>query len=248
MTVRILQGDCREVIGTLPAESVDACVTDPPHGFTKLDWDEQVDGWLEEVLRVLKPHGSLWCFGPLRFFMERADDFSDWRLAQEIVWEKHNGTNNAADRFRRVHELVAHFYPSARRWGDIYTEPQTTRDAVARQVRRKKRPPHWGDIDKSYYVSEDGGPRLMRSVVYARSCHGLAVHPTQKPVQVLEPLIRYSCPPGGVVLDCFAGSGSTAVAAQRNGRDAILIELKDDYCEMARQRIAGDAPLFSEVI
>ena len=65
---------------------------------------------------------------------------------------------------------------------------------------------HMGHIEAGSYTSEDGGPRLMRSVIEENNCHGCAVHPTQKPVNLLMPLIKYSCPPGGTVLDLFAGS------------------------------------------
>ncbi|MCO4245795.1 site-specific DNA-methyltransferase, partial [Acidovorax facilis] len=53
---------------------------------------------------------QMWCFGSTRMFMERAADFEGWHLSQDIVWEKHNGSNAFADRFRRIHELALHFY------------------------------------------------------------------------------------------------------------------------------------------
>ena len=80
-------------------------------------------------------------------------------------------------------------------------------------------------------------PGRRRSVISARSCHGTAVHPTQKPVAVLGPLIEYSCPPGGMILDPFAGSGSTLVAARDLGRKAIGIEANEEYCEAAAKRL-----------
>lgn len=245
MTVRIITGDCREELAKLPAESVDMVLADPPYGETSLKWDKRVDGWLDELRQVMKPSASLWCFGSLRSFM--ACDFSGWSLAQDIVWEKHNGSGNHKDRFRRVHEAAAQFYPSDAPWEMIYKNPIYTNDATARTVRRKQRPPHWGVIGPSSYASEDGGPRLMRSVFYARSCHGDAVHPTQKPVAILQPLVEYSCPPGGIVLDPMAGSGSTGIAAKSLGRNAILIELIPEYADLARRRIADDVPLLTEV-
>jgi site-specific DNA-methyltransferase (adenine-specific) len=247
MAPLILQGDCREALRGMKSASVDACITDPPYGETSLAWDLRVDGWLPEVRRVLKPGGSLWCCGSLRFFMERAADFSDWTLVQDVVWEKHNGSNCAADRFRRVHELAVQFRPADRPWAEIYRDPQSTPDAVARQVRRKKGPAHWGEIGEHRYTSVDGGPRMMLSVIYARSAHGRAIHPTQKPEALLEPLIRYSCPPGGIVLDPFMGSGSTGVAASRQGREFIGIEVDPAMCEDARARLANAEPLLASV-
>lgn len=85
---------------------------------------------------------------------------------------------------------------------------------------------------------EDGGPRLMRSVLQVRSEHGRAVHPTQKPLGILRPLIQYSCSIDGTMLDPFAGSGSTLLAARELGRRAIGIEAREDYCEAAVKRLA----------
>lgn len=237
----IVQGDIRDVAETLG--SVDCIIADPPYGETSLAWDRWPDGWVQEVRPLLKASGSMWVFGSLRMFMERRGDFGNWRLAQEIVWEKHNGTNAFADRFRRVHELAAQFYPADVPWSAIYKAPQFTNDATARTVRRKRRPPQWGDIGASAYASEDGGPRLQRSVLYVRSEHGRAIHPTQKPVGIILPLVRYSCPPGGTVLDPFCGSASTAVAAREAGCGFIGVEVNPDYVSAANARLRNDAPL-----
>lgn len=231
--IAIYLGDCREVLPTLDL-TPDATVTDPPYGETSLGWDERVDGWLDLPLGR-----SLWCFGSLRSFMAEAAAFAGagWHMSQEIVWEKHNGSGMASDRFRRVHELAAHFYRGP--WADVYKEPQFTNDATPRVVRRKALPPQWqGARGASTYRSEDGGPRLMRSVIRERSEHHAALHPTQKPIGILVPLIAYSCPPGGVVLDPFAGSGSTLVAAKQLGCRAVGIEIEERFCEMAAQRLA----------
>jgi site-specific DNA-methyltransferase (adenine-specific) len=72
----------------------------------------------------------------------------------------------------------------------------------------------------------------------ARSVRG-GWHPTEKPLGILDPLIRYACPPGGLVLDPFAGSGSTLDAARQSGRRAIGIEGREDYCEAAVRRLSA---------
>ena len=232
----LVEGDCKDWQG-----QADCIVTDPPYGETSLAWDKLCHVWPTLALQWLRPGGSMWVFGSLRSFMASAAAFSGWQQAQDVLWEKHNGTNAFNDRFRRVHEHAAQFYVG--KWGDVYKQPLFTNDATARAVRRKKRPPQWGDIGESSYVSHDGGPRLMRSVMFARSCHGGAVHPTQKPLDVLRPLIEYSCPPGGTVLDPFMGSGSTGVAALQLGRKFIGIEINPDYVALARQRLINEVPL-----
>jgi site-specific DNA-methyltransferase (adenine-specific) len=244
MSVRIINADVFDGLAQLDDESVDCIVTDPPYGETSFDWDKVPGGWISEARRVLKPEGSMWVFGSFRSLM--ASDWSGWILAQDLVWEKHNGSNSFADRFRRVHELAVHFYRSDTSWSAVYKKPLFTNDARARVVRRKQRPPQWGEMGGSSYRSEDGGPRLMRSVMFFRSMHGQAEHPTQKPVAVMLPLIEYSCPPGGVVLDPFIGSGTTALACNRLGCGCIGIEINPEYVAMAERRIRGDCPMFAE--
>lgn len=248
MSVTILKGDCREVLREMPDEHFDCIVADPPYGQTSLPWDKPVPGWPMLVRRVVKRSGSMWVFGTLRHFMAFAGHFIGWRMSHEVVWEKHNGPGFFNDRFRGVHEIAAHFYRDDAPWADVYKAPQFTNDATARTVRMKAKPAHWtGARGARVYRSEDGGPRLMRSVIYVRSEHGRAEHDTQKPIGILEPLLRYACPPGGHVLDPFAGSGSTGIAAKLIGADCTLIEADPEYVAVAESRIQNDAPLFAEV-
>lgn len=178
----------------------------------------------------------MWCFGSFRMFMSRAAAFDMWHVAQDIIWEKQNGTSLHNDRFRRVHELAVHFYNGV--WGDLYKNPVMTYDATARSVRRRTKPQHWGGISEGVFSVEEGGPRLMRSVIAASNCHRDAVHPTQKPEQIIAPLMEYSVPPDGVVLDCFAGSGTVLAVARKTGRRAIGIEALEEYCQVIVDRLA----------
>lgn len=235
--IEILRGDCRDVLVTLEAAQFDCCIADPPYGDTSLVWDEKVTGWLEHTSRVLKPNSSLWVFGSLRFLAALFNDVeaAGFKYSQDIVWEKQNGTGFHNDRFRRVHEHAVLFYRG--RWADVYKNPQYTLDARKKVVRRKTRPAHTGYIDRGHYVSEDGGPRLARSVLQVRNEHGRALHPTQKPEGIVEPLMLYSCPPEGKILDPFFGSGTTGVVAQRHGLNLIGIERDEKYFQIAQQRL-----------
>lgn len=228
-------GDCREILPLI--SGADACITDPPYGDTSLEWDRIVDGWVWNIAGSLKPSAAVWIFGSMRFIVPLFTEFSRhlFRYSQDIVWEKQNGTGFHNDRFRRVHEHAVMFYRGS--WADCYHDTQYTQDATAKTVRRKTRPTHTGQIDAGHYVSEDGGPRMMRSVIYQPNEHGRAVHPTQKPVDLIRPLIRYSVPPGGTVLDPFAGSASHGLASLDEGRRYIGIERDERYFDLACKRL-----------
>ena len=139
-----------------------------------------------------------------------------------------------------MHEHVVQFYRDDAPWSGVFNEAQKTMDATARTVRRKKRPTHMGNIETGHYTSEDGGPRLMRSVIDVRSCHGNAIHPTEKPVGLLQILIRTSCPPGGVVGDMFAGSGAAGEACAQADRSYVGAEIDPEMAEKARARLASN--------
>jgi site-specific DNA-methyltransferase (adenine-specific) len=233
--VTLYHGDFRDV---LPAINVspDLVVADPPYGETSLEWDRWPAGWPSVV-----PGSSMWCFGSMRMFLDRRDEFRTWRFAQDMVWEKHNGSGFAADRFKRVHEHAVHWYRGS--WDSVYHQtPQVTVGNERGHVIRRSQPPHTGSIGHKPYIYD--GQRLTRSVIYAPSMHGQAVNEAEKPRGILEPLIQYGCPPCGLVLDPFSGSCSTLVAARAIGRRAIGIELREQQCEIAARRLTQTVILF----
>lgn len=190
--VTLYHGRFQELLPELDL-SIDLLIADPPYGETALEWDIWPDGWPA----VAAAHArSMWCFGSFRMFLDRRDEFADWKLSQDIVWEKHNGSGLANDRFKRVHEFGVHWYQGP--WADVHHVTPTTDDAVKRTVRRKAKPVHHqGARGPAHFTSDDGGPRLMRSVIYARSMHGRAINETEKPVEIFTPLVEYGCPQGG---------------------------------------------------
>lgn len=230
----LYHGDCRDIVPELPA--VDLVVTDPPYGETSLTWDSWPEGW--PAMIAMHSASSMWCFGSMRMFLDRRDEFSDWRLSQDVVWEKQSGTSFSTDRFARVHEHALHFYRGP--WSEVASDTPRTgwRGPDKSVVRKAVGKAHHGDRGPSSYT--DDGTRLMRSVIRVNNMHGSAEHPTQKPLGILDPLIRYGCPIGGTILDVFAGSGSTLVAAKASGRRAVGIEADERYCEVAALRLAQD--------
>lgn len=236
-------GDMREVVPALGL-TADAIITDPPYGETSLEWDRWPEGW-PAIATTVAP--QMWCFGSFRMFWDKGYDLKagKWHFAQDVIWEKHNGSNASNDRFRRIHEIPVHFYRDDVSWSELYKQPVYTASATARTVRRKKRPVHWGELGESAYRSEDGGPRLQESIIYCRSCHGYAVNETQKPEGIVRPLMQYSVPAGGKVVDFFAGSGTKLVVARELGLKAVGIELRESQCEEIVKRLSQSVLAFS---
>jgi site-specific DNA-methyltransferase (adenine-specific) len=234
--VTIYLGDFREVLPTLDVQA-DLIVTDPPYGETGLAWDQWPTGWPGELAAT--GAGSMWCFGSMRMFLDRRDEFADWKLSQDIVWEKQSGSAPASDRLRRVHEHALHWYQG--RWDSIYHEcPRAPHGGPRGGRKRRSDIAHasGGEFRDPSWL--DDGTRQVRSVVYAPNMNGKAINETEKPTGILEPLIEYGSPRGGLILDVFAGSCSTLVAARNLGRRAIGIEKREAQCEEAAKRLAQD--------
>lgn len=191
--VTLYLGKREDVLPALAGQRFDACVTDPAYGETRLEWDRWDPNWPASIAPFTD---SLWCFGSMRMFFEHLAEFEGWKFSQDVVWEKHNGSGMLPDRFRRVHEHATHWYRG--KWSAVHHDVPTTPDATARAVRRGYRPTQWqGATAPTSYVTVEGGDRLARSVIFARSMHGRSINETEKPLGIVSPLVEYSVPPGG---------------------------------------------------
>jgi len=239
----LYHGDMREVLPALGL-TADLIVADPPYQETSLRWDRWPDGWPAVAAQCSR---SMWCFGSLRMFLDRRDEFTSWRLSHDVIWRKQQGSGPAvADRFVRVHEQPAHWYQGP--WSSVYHRPakvsHTGADRSWAGTVPADRAAHRGSIGgKSGWA--DDGTRLPQSVIEARNLRQRgALHPTEKSEAILDPLIRYGCPPDGLVLDPFAGSCSTLDCARTLGMRAVGIEADEAMCEKAVRLRLSVATLF----
>lgn len=235
-SVTLLHGDCLELVPALVDVGLtpDCVVTDPPYGETSLEWDRWPIGWPSVMAAAAS---SMWVFGSMRMFLDRCGEFANWRLSQDVVWRKPRGGLTHPDRFARVHEHALHWYRGD--WSAVYHEQQRVAHHGPNKgrIRRAAIAPAWnGALGATEWT--DDGTRGMHSVIDSPTMRQRGIHPTEKPTGILEPLIAYACPPGGLVLDPFAGSGSTLDAARSTGRRAIGIEAREDYCEAIARRLS----------
>jgi site-specific DNA-methyltransferase (adenine-specific) len=275
--MRILVGDARAKLRTLPAESVDCCVTSPPYfglrdygvagqiGLEKTP-DAFVASLVEvfrEVRRVLKPEGTCWLnLGdsyaakslvgiPWRVaFALQADG---WYLRSDIIWQKPNAMpSSVTDRPTTAHEYVFLLSKSRKYFYDADAIREPLADGSDAKCLRKS-PRKWtaetfnvarlsGNMAKGEIPCNPAG-RNKRSVWTVATKPYKGAHFATFPPKLIEPCILAGSPRGGLVLDPFNGAGTTGVVALQHGRDYIGIELNPEYAQMARERIAGAAPL-----
>lgn len=237
--VQLWLGDCREVLPSLGLQA-DACVTDPPYGETASTWDQWPDGWVQAVSGALPESAALWCFGSARMFLDHHGDFDGWRYYQEALWIKRNGSGpGQKDRLIRIHEWAYQWYRG--RWSDLHHEWERERTTANKGTVRKPSRSAEHQREGRATTWQDDGTRQPRSVTYlieAPSVRYQKRHPDEKPMAAVEPLVRECTPPGGLVLDPFAGSGTTLLAAVQSGRRAIGVEGSEKYCEAIATRLS----------
>jgi len=235
----MLHGDCLELMKQIPAGSVDMILTDPPYGTTACKWDNVIpfEPMWEQIWRVLKPNGACLLFGNEPFSSAlRMSQLKAFRY--DIIWKKRlpTGFLNAKKMPLRSYEIISIFY---RRLPSYC--PQKTSGHALKQAKRINKTNLYGKADKrTEYSSTERYPTSV--VEYGTEKHKNPLHPTQKPVALLEYLIKTYTLEGETVLDFTMGSGSTGVACVNTGRKFIGIEQDDKYFEIASKRITETKP------
>lgn len=231
--VELMMGDCLERMKEIPDGSVDLVLTDPPYGTTACKWDAviQFEPMWEQVWRVLKPNGSAVLFGSEPFStLLRSSSIKDFRY--DLVWDKTKGGNFALARKQpmKSHENVSVFY-----------KKQPTYNPVM-EVRGKPRKKGGGKASENFGIiptSSFNNEYYPRSILtFSNGSRRGHLHPTQKPVALMEYLIRTYTNEGETVLDFTMGSGTTGVACVNTGRRFIGIERDEGYFEIAQGRVA----------
>lgn len=226
-----------------PDNSVDACITDPPYNIAKPegglrwsfsshvtmesawdrighdDYEAFTNAWLAQVCRVTKKNGNIFIFGSYHniYVIGALAQKFDLRIINSIIWAKPNAQPNITCR--------------------MLTE--STEQIIWLCNNNRKQASHW--TFNYALAKEQNGGKQMRNFwtipVTPMSERKHGKHPSQKPLLLMERLVQIATSPGDLVLDCFAGSGSTLLACQENERAFVGIEQSEEYCTIAKARL-----------
>lgn len=259
--MQIINGDCLEVMKTIPDKSVDMILCDLPYGTTACKWDNVIpfEPLWEQYNRVIKDNGAIVLFGSEPFTSHLI--LSNLKAFREkLTWEKHRAGNFGCAKYMHLKYTEDIVVFSKKRCTYNPQMIKRTSDRVRQAQKGKSK--QWASIREqsgevsfatqyqpkewTYYNADFKYPsNVLKFPSVVSNSKEKVNHPTQKPVLLLEYLIKTYTNENEVVLDNCMGSGSTGVAAVKNHRDFIGIELDKKYFEIAKERINEAAMLNS---
>ena len=241
---KIYNEDCLEGMKRIDDASVDCIITDLPYGTTACQWDSVIpfEPLWEQYRRITKPNAAIVLFGSEPFtstlIMSNIKEFR-----QKLTWLKTRPTNvfNAPKQFMNWTEDICVFYRSLPTFNPQWRHDGEFTGAKVQRCNHDRSNGTLGQTgEKAGYVHEgNGGKFYPKSVLEFSNVHngGTAVHPTQKPVDLLRYLIRTYTDTDNLVLDSCMGSGTTAIACLKEHRHFLGFELNKEYFDIAQRRI-----------
>jgi len=245
--IKLIQGDCLEEMKNIPDSSVDMVLTDPPYGTTQNKWDSVIDldlMWIE-LKRIVKSNGAI--------VMTASQPYTSVLISSNIkefkynwVYKKNKSTGflNAKKQPLNDYEDVCVFYKN-----QCTYNPQMTlaENIYKRGFVRRKKSDCYGD-EKNFKQVETGLRYPKRVQYFNNNETRKQVHPTQKPVALMEYLIKTYTNENETVLDFTMGSGTTGVACKKLNRNFIGIEIDPEYFKIAQARIVDNSNQTSDII
>jgi DNA modification methylase len=235
--MKIVHGCCMEEIKNIPSKSIDAIICDLPYGVTRNKWDSVLPMSIlwSQYKRVIKDNGIIILFAQGLFSANLMLSNKEM-YRYSLVWEKTTPTGflNANRQPLRSHEDILIFYKKQPTYNPIKTTGHKRKISSSKAVTGNNTANYGAHGAKAY----DSTERFPKSVLkFATDKQKEAFHPTQKPVALLEYLIKAFTNEGDLILDNTAGSGTTGVAAQNTNRKCILIEKEKKYIDIINKRL-----------
>ena len=241
---KLLQGDCLELMNKIPDKSIDMILCDLPYGTTKNKWDSALpfDKMWEQYDRIIKENGCIALFADGMFMSDLMQSNKKlWRY--NLVWDKEliSGFLNANRMPLRSHEEICIFYKKLPIYNPQFTDGEPLHGMGTKFSQEKNKNNNYGNFDSCNNPSAKrtgDTKKYPKSIVkFPRPASCVMIHPTQKPVELLEWLIKTYTNENDFVLDNCMGSGSTGVAAVGINRNFIGMELEEKYFNIAKERI-----------
>lgn len=229
-------GDCLELMKNIPEKSIDCIIADLPYGSTRCHWDIIIpfEPLWEQYNRIIKDTGAVVLFGtePFSSYL-RLSNLKNYKY--DWIWDKVKGTGflNAKRQPMRNHELISIFYKKQ----CTYNPQKTYGHKRKKSYRRKELQTEvYGEMRSDCtYESTERYPRSIQ--IFSTDTQKSSLHPTQKPIALIEYLIKTYTNEKEVVLDNCMGVGTTGVACTNTNRKFIGIELEQKYFDIAEKRI-----------
>ena len=237
--VQLYKGDCLELMKTIPSGSVDAIIADPPYGTTACKWDSAIpfDLMWEQLNRIIKPNGAIVLFGSEPFSSAlRMSNIKNYKLDLKWVKSRPTGHLNAKRMALKNIEDVIIFYRKQPTYNPQFTKgkPNNIKEGEARVTKATNN--IYGAFKNSVQIkTEKKYPK--QNLYFNQNDPRKILHPTQKPVSLMEYLIKTYTNENETVLDFTMGSGSTGVACVNTFRNFIGIEMDENYFSIASKRI-----------
>lgn len=237
----VFHGNCLEVMKSIPDGSVDMILADLPYGTTKCKWDSVIDLeklWLQYE-RVIKNNGAIVLTAQTPF--DKVLGNSNLKLLKyEWIWEKTQATGhmNAKKMPMKAHENVLVFYKNIPTYNPQKTNGHKPINSYTKYVKTQNNTELYGEMKLE--ISGGGETdRYPRSVLlFPSDKQTSCLHPTQKPLALMEYFVKTYSNENDIVLDNTAGSGTTAIACINTNRNYILIEKEQKYFDIINERIA----------
>lgn len=235
--IKLLHGDCLELLKGIPDKSIDAIITDPPYGTTACKWDSVIpfEPMWDQLHRIIKDNGAIVLFGSEPFSSSlRMSNIKNYKYDWVYVKSQASNFLNAKKQPLRNHELISVFYKKQCMYTPQKTEgkPYVCKSGSTKEKSVTKDT----NITNGGHITLNNGDRYPLTVMDKINIQ-TGLHPTQKPVVLMEYLIKTYTLDGETVLDFTMGSGSTGVACKNLNRSFIGIEKDENYFNIAKERI-----------